>query len=244
MKSPDEWLTGSLLSQTAAFSQTVTGADPAAKVPTCPEWQLRDLVAHIGQAPRWAASILRNGPPDTLPDPREEDAGPPESWPDWLEAGARELVDAATVPDMEVWTFLGPGPARFWVRRILCDLAVHRFDAAYTVGLPCALPQDLAAETITEGLTLLRSPIPQLEGLRGTGQTIRLNPVERDLTGWLVTRAPDGVTWEPASTGGDLVITGRVQDLVLVLTGRIPAAAVDLHGDKDLLDHWLANATL
>ena len=51
-----------LTARTAAFAETVAGADPAAPVPTCPDWPLRVLVGHIGQAHRWSAGIVRSGP--------------------------------------------------------------------------------------------------------------------------------------------------------------------------------------
>ncbi|WP_399118448.1 maleylpyruvate isomerase N-terminal domain-containing protein [Streptomyces sp. KM273126] len=51
------------------------GTDWDAFVPTCPEWRLRVLVGHLGQAPRRAAGIVRGGPADGVPDPQE--AAPP-----------------------------------------------------------------------------------------------------------------------------------------------------------------------
>ncbi|KIF71110.1 hypothetical protein HY68_24945, partial [Streptomyces sp. AcH 505] len=50
-----------LREQTGAFAETIEGADPGARVPTCPEWRVRDLVGHIGQGHRWAAGIVRGG---------------------------------------------------------------------------------------------------------------------------------------------------------------------------------------
>src|SRR5262245_46939969 len=73
-----------LRDQTVVFAQVVKGAEPSLRVPTCPDWLLRDLVGHIGQAPRWAAGIVRTGEAAPVLDPRDEEPGPPEGWTDWL----------------------------------------------------------------------------------------------------------------------------------------------------------------
>ncbi len=42
-----------------------------ARVPTCPGWQVRDLLCHLGGVHRWAASHIANGRPEPYP-PAEE----------------------------------------------------------------------------------------------------------------------------------------------------------------------------
>lgn len=84
---PDRLVEG-LREQTAAFGRAVAGGDPEAKVPACPQWRLRDLVGHVGQATRWAAGLIRaastppplSHPADGLPDSgqaRAASASPP-----------------------------------------------------------------------------------------------------------------------------------------------------------------------
>ena len=60
-------LVEALHEHTAGFAKAVEGADPEARVPTCPEWPLRVLVGHIGQAHRWSAGNIRTGPSDANP---------------------------------------------------------------------------------------------------------------------------------------------------------------------------------
>ena len=54
----------------------------------------------------------------------------------WLRSGPRLLLDAvdATGPQTPVWTFLGPRPAAWWIRRRLHETLVHRADAALALG--------------------------------------------------------------------------------------------------------------
>ncbi|WP_020667360.1 maleylpyruvate isomerase family mycothiol-dependent enzyme [Amycolatopsis nigrescens] len=250
-------LTDGLREQTGAFAETVRGADPGLRVPTCPEWLLRDLVGHIGQAHRWAADRVRAGEAAPVPDPLEADSGDPARWPEWLRAGADELVDAvrqagaATGAATTVWTFLGPLPAAFWLRRMLHETSVHLVDAALTTHTAFAIAPDLAADAITEGLELLSAPgmtalKPGLVKLRGRGEKILLLPRETDQPGWLVTRTPGGPVWERGTTGGDVVVSGQVSDLLLIFTRRLAVGdgRIGITGDHALLDHWLANTAV
>jgi uncharacterized protein (TIGR03083 family) len=251
MGTPDiEWLAEGLRVQTGAFADAVDGADPDTCVPTCPQWLLRDLVAHIGQADRWAAGLVRTRAAAPIPDPRDADPGAPQEWSGWLRDGAAELVGAVQNADAEtmVWTFMGPRPAVFWLRRMLHDTSVHHADAALTVGTPFEITPDLAADAISEGLEMLSAPgaqtlKPALAELNGQGQTLQLRPEDRSRAGWLITRTPGGVTWDRSTADGDVVVTGAVADLLLVFTRRLPADdhRVKITGDRPLLDHWLTN---
>lgn len=243
-----ERLASGLLAQTAAFADAVDGTDWDAFVPTCPQWRLRVLVGHLGQAPRWAAGIVRGGPPGATPDPHE--ARPPQGWRAWLLTGASELVEAVrdAGPDAPVWTVAGPAPASFWLRQATHDTAVHAADAALLAGVPYALEPDLAADAVTQLLELLSSPVmatlkPAVAALRGAG-SIGLRAREDSIEGWVITRTPTGVSWRRGPGAADVTVTGPVQDLLLVLMRRLPPQRVAIDGERQLLDHWLAHSAL
>ncbi|MEV6646759.1 maleylpyruvate isomerase family mycothiol-dependent enzyme [Amycolatopsis sp. NPDC051371] len=237
-------LAEALHARTAAFAETVTGADPDARVPTCPDWPLRVLVGHIGQAHRWSADIVRSGP-SPVPDPVDADPGAPETWADWLRQGADDLaktvLDAGETP---VWTFFGEQPAKFWLRRMLHDTTIHHADAALATGTAFEVAPDLAADAIGEWLDMLANPVtaslrPDFAELCGTGQTLQLRP-DQD-RGWLITREPGGVRWTRETNTADVTLAGPVRDLLLVLTRRLPADRVTITGDRSLAEHWLAH---
>ncbi|MBN6033795.1 maleylpyruvate isomerase family mycothiol-dependent enzyme [Amycolatopsis sp. 195334CR] len=239
------WLTNALHHHTAAFTAAAEGGDPALVVPTCPEWRLRDLIGHIGQAHRWAAGMVRTGQPDAVPDPREAD--PPADWAGWLAEGATELADAVCTSDTVVPTLLGPGPAVFWLRRMLHDLVVHHADACLTTRRTTfEVAPDVATDAIDEALGLLSAPgaealKPALTELRGTGQKLLLR---NENTGWLITRTPDGIRYRHGVEAADVTVTGPVRDLLLLLTRRLPPARLAIEGDHALLDHWLTRSAL
>ncbi|WP_329518732.1 maleylpyruvate isomerase family mycothiol-dependent enzyme [Spirillospora sp. NBC_01491] len=245
-----ERLAEGLWEQSGLFADAVDGADPDGRVDTCPEWRIRDLVVHLGQAHRWAAGVARTGAPAPAPDPGAADPGGPDAWSGWLRAGAQELIEAVGDGGTVVWTFTGPRPSVFWLRRMLHDTSVHQGDAALALGTAFEIAPDLAADAITEGLELLTAPGAEaiksdLAELRGDGQTLQVLPADGP-EGWLITRTPGGPRWEHGSSGGDVVVAGPVAGLLLVLTRRLPAdgSGARVTGDRALLDHWLAHTAM
>ena len=107
-----------LVDENAHFAALAAAADPGTPVPTCPGWSLKQLFRHFGRGDRWAATIVRTGLPA---DPREvADGRPPEGGlVDWLQGGPQAILDAVAQagPDTPVWTFNGPRPASWWIRR-------------------------------------------------------------------------------------------------------------------------------
>lgn len=47
--------------ETERFADAVQARDPAATVPSCPEWTFRDLIAHVGSGHRYATEVISSG---------------------------------------------------------------------------------------------------------------------------------------------------------------------------------------
>lgn len=121
-----------LRSAMVAFVRYADRAGPAAPVPTCPDWTVRDLVAHQGMVHRWAAALVR-GERDVDPEAFEA-AGRADPDPlDWLAKGATELAEVLTAApaDLHAVVFLNdaPAPREFWARRQCHETTVHAVDA-------------------------------------------------------------------------------------------------------------------
>ncbi|MDQ1428362.1 MAG: hypothetical protein QOK39_1838, partial [Acidimicrobiaceae bacterium] len=124
-------------------------ANPEARVPTCPDWDLTGLLAHVGTVHHWVNHIVASratGPSNP------DDDGPPSMDPDavlaWYRQGLTDVVETlrGTDPDSDVWNWFdrGPAPARFWFRRMALETSVHRWDGENAVGEAHPLDVDLA----------------------------------------------------------------------------------------------------
>ena len=123
-----------------AFVRYADRAGLQAPVPTCPDWTVRDLVAHQGMVHRWAAALVR-GEADVDPDAFEA-AGRDCADPlEWLRDGVIVLAETLTraPADTTALVFLNdaPAPREFWARRQCHETTVHAVDAlSASLGRP------------------------------------------------------------------------------------------------------------
>jgi uncharacterized protein (TIGR03083 family) len=216
-------------------------ADPAAPVPTCPEWTLADLADHVGGFTAFWTHVLCDGtgrPKTPFPDrPAGPEAG------DWFAGLGRALVDElrAAAADTKVWTWAPDQSAGFVARRAAHELSVHRVDAQLASGPADAIDAAVAADGIDEILTMIsiveHMPSPTRRVGRGGGETLHLHGTDRD-DEWLLTMASDGLRVERRHAKGDLALRGAVSDLELLLYRRPPRGQVERFGDGAVLDTW------
>jgi uncharacterized protein (TIGR03083 family) len=244
-----------ITASTATLAGLIDGADLTLRVPSCPDWTLRELTIHLGRAHRWAGEMVRRrteapipfqeAPGGKLPDDPGEHAS-------WLRAGAEFLVGTIQAgEDSPVWTQLGPGRADYWARRMAHETAVHRADAQLAFGQRPAIDADVAADGVDEWLTLVaaRSAGPDEEKgpravLRG-GWSLHLHATDPGLDGsgeWTLSAGQDRLEVGRGHRKADTAVRGPASALLLLLTRRIPATgpALEIFGDPGLLDAWLA----
>jgi len=242
-----------ILSSTDIFARLVDGADLTKKVPTCPEWTLRQLATHLGRAQRWAAQIVVTRSAEMIPFREVPDGRLPDDparHADWLRAGAERLVTALRDGGSDpVWTSAGIRPASFWARRMAHETAVHRADAELAAGLRPTFAPDLAADAIDEWLGFLSGPAPEEQDRRlealPDGMVLHVHATDNQLGGdgeWMVRREGSQVLVEHGHGKGDAAVRGPAGSLLLVLVRRVPPddPQVEVLGDRALLDRWLA----
>ncbi|WP_037576891.1 maleylpyruvate isomerase N-terminal domain-containing protein [Phaeacidiphilus oryzae] len=244
---PHERYLDELGRQAEAFASTVAGADGGARVPSCPEWTLTELVGHAGGAVWWGGEIVRRRADPDLEPMRLEEPEPPKELPaaaEWLvaQAGRLSRESAEAGPDAPCWSWGDAQRTGFWARRMTHELLIHRLDAALAVGGAgpdgdgFEVAAELAADNIDEYLGALR-PIARwgfskrLAELPGEDRTVRL--VATDAAGgaaeagearaWALRRLPDGFTAGPAPADGpaDAILRAPVRSLMLLVNRRL-----------------------
>ncbi|MGW1162463.1 maleylpyruvate isomerase family mycothiol-dependent enzyme [Streptomyces sp. NPDC002513] len=222
----------------AAAEEAGTGA----KVPTCPEWLVRDLLRHTGMVHRWAAAFVAEGHTAYRPDGGLPDlAGA--ALLTWFREGHRHLVDTLShaAPDVRCWHFLpAPSPLAFWARRQAHETAVHRFDAeSARGGTPTAVGTDFALDGIDELLrglharakSRVRSERPRV---------LRVRATDADDAVWSVRLSEEPPVAEREEAGGaggtDCEVAGPAGQLYLSLWNRLPFPYVT--GDASVAALW------
>jgi uncharacterized protein (TIGR03083 family) len=239
-----------LTEQNRLLAELYRAADADTDVPTCPGWTLRKLATHVGRGDRWAATIVRERS-GTYVDVRTVAGGRPPSDQDgvaaWLGAGVEELLTAvaAVGADTPVWTFVGPRPAAWWVRRRLHEATVHRADAAFAVGDRYQLPAELAADGLSEWLDLVAArPVATGPAPLEPGATMHLHATEPDLGDageWFVRAEEDGVSWTHGHQKGQVAVRAGAVELLLAALRRTRAdgGPVEVIGDQAVWRKWL-----
>jgi uncharacterized protein (TIGR03083 family) len=236
-----------LVAENARFVEVVRTSDPAMPVPTCPGWTLTQLYRHVGRGHRWAAEMVRTHATQAL-NPRDVPNGRPpddlEGTLDWFVESAQEVLDAVdeTGADSPTWTFVGPRPAGWWVRRRLHEETVHRADAQLALGVLPDLHADLAADGLSEWLDLVALRRGAI--LLAEGTSLHLHAAEDELGPageWTVRAEPDGIAWEHGHEKATVGLRGPATALFLATVRRLPAddPHLEVHGDDTVWRAWL-----
>ncbi|OKI09966.1 hypothetical protein A6A06_04925 [Streptomyces sp. CB02923] len=240
-----------IVDQADLLRSTVKGTDPAAPVPSCPGWDLGQLIRHVNGAHRWVATIVgtRAAEPvsdelvNEMPKLTGED---PAALDALLAEGATRLSETLrdAGPDVAVWTVAPGGTPVFWARRMTHETALHRADAALAAGREYVLDADVARDALDEWMGFhaveeIAEDQPGVPSLLGPGRTLHFHATDADAE-WFVDLTGKAPVWRAAHEKAAVAVRGTVTDLVLFLYGR-PAVAggVETLGDRQLLDVWL-----
>lgn len=225
----------------AAFADAASSLDFGARVPSCPEWTVRDLLVHMGSHHRWVrGNIDRTQDQGMEPHAVHEAPSAKPAAIDWVHEGAESLARrlAELGPDQPCWTWVDDYPnTSFWSRRTANETAVHRWDMENAAGAPSAIDAAQAVDGIAEHLEIARrgflGPVPT-----GTGETIHLHAMDADGE-WLVRLDTDGMHVSSEHAKGDVAVRGPASDLLLVVLNRTSASTAEIFGDEQLLARWL-----
>ncbi|MFF7376904.1 maleylpyruvate isomerase family mycothiol-dependent enzyme [Streptomyces massasporeus] len=213
-------------------------AGTEAKVPTCPEWQVRDLLRHTGAVHHWAAAYVAEQLTERRPlvEPTDLDGAELIAW---YRDSHRRLVDTLTCasPDVECFAFLpAPSPLAFWARRQAHETAVHRVDAESARG---GAPTDVTPEFATDGIDELLRGFHARSRSRVRTSEPRVLRIRTEDTGavWTVRLSPEPpVTTRDESGEAECELSAQAGPLYLALWNRAPLPSAT--GDRALATLW------
>ncbi|WP_446209636.1 maleylpyruvate isomerase family mycothiol-dependent enzyme [Micromonospora sp. IBSANI012] len=251
----DRWC-AEIVQQSDLLRSHLDGADLTVAVPSCPGWNVGQLVRHLGGGQRWAAEIVRTRPSTPPSDSHFRDLSPyadedPAVVGPWLVEAAAELAGALrdAGPAARVWTPLGEGSPAFFARRFAHETLVHRADAALALDVDVAVPPEVAVDALDEWMELGALPqmfdfYPHRRELLGPGRTLHLHATDTPAelgAEWVVHLTGDLIAWRRAHEKAAVAVRGPLTNLLLLVYGRLPVdtAGVEVIGDAKLLDFWL-----
>ena len=221
----------------------------ATRVPSCPDWSVKDLAQHLGIIHRWAEHLVRVGANSYVSsDSLSVDTSHVNA--EWIRDGGTRLVATlrASDPDHEMWAWGQDQHVRFWSRRQLHETLVHRMDIDLAMGAEPHTKPRVAADGIDEFLVNLKSAkgfSPKVRELRGTGEVLHLTTTDTD-SHWSITLQPDGFELTDETSTPTASLRGPAADLLLVLYRRLPLASTRVTGTgrDDVIDFWIAHSAL
>lgn len=229
-----------------ALADAADKAGLDAEVPTCPDWQVRDLLGHLGQVHRWAASFVASGLTEAGDSALADVPGDVDLVP-WFRDGHAALVRTlSTAPvDVECWSFLpAPSPLAFWARRQAHETAIHRADAESALGTSPSYPAAFAVDGIDE---LLLGFYSRKGGRLVADPSVTIGVRATDASAddaWTVALNPDGRQISRGEAAGDCVLSGAASDLYLLLWNRRGLDGISVTGDAHAFDVWREKARI
>jgi len=215
-----------------------------ARVPGCPDWDVRTLVQHTGDVLyRWGTTAeerRRERGSIEVPDPPADE----EALLGWFAGIAQRTHDILrdADPTTPVWTWASRKDIGFIQRRMPQELSVHAWDArSAREQEPSPIPAVIAADGIDEYFdTFCAAYLDEGADPPADAGTLHLHQTDGDGE-WFVRYGPDGVSFSKEHAKGDTAVRAGASDLVLMLWRRIPTDSdvLEIHGDKSKLDGFL-----
>lgn len=227
--------------RSAVLRESVTGAPGLdARVPSCPDWSLRDLVEHLTRVHRFWAAAVAAGPSEHPPALAEADDTLSADLLTRSAAATQELVAAlrAEGPGKGCWTWWDrsgvPMTSDAVARHQVQEAAVHAFDAQLAAGTPQPVPAVVALDGIAEFIAVSHGtagPWPY--------ETARIGLHAAEGESWLLDLKPPGSPAPDSQPETVADLHGPASDLLLALHHRLPLDSVQIHGNRTTLENLL-----
>lgn len=244
--------------ESARFRDVLADCDPAAPVPSCPDWSAADLLWHLATVQRFWSAIVIDRP--TQPDESQEPQRPG-AYAELLTAFDHSSAALAQAlegvdPSEEAWTWSDDHTTGFILRRQAHEALIHRLDAELAAGVSSAVDANLAADGVAEMIDVMFGGCPPWGSWEPLPHYARLDCTDTGDELWAqfglfsgtdpdsgevisaeedfhLVEAPDDV--EP-----DVVIDGPAAALDAWLWHRGDDSELSIAGDRSILDRFRA----
>lgn len=249
--------------ESARFRAVLADCDPAARVPSCPDWDAADLLWHLTKVQRFWAGVVADRPAEPTEGEEAYEPGRPTTHSGLLEAfdvASAGLVDALTGvdPAAAAWTWAGPEDRTvgFILRRQAHEALIHRLDAELAAGVEAGVDARLAADGVAEVVGVMYGGCPPWGSWEPLPHHVRLDCTDTGDEVWAQLGLFSGTHPEtgevfsdeddchlvdpPAGVEPDVVIDGPAAALDAWLWHRGDDADLSVAGDREVLTRFRA----
>lgn len=216
-----------------------------ARVPSCPKWDVRELIRHIGGVHHWAAKQVGERRTGEISGKLVDIVG---GWPAddellaWAAHQHTTLVGTFEHADRSFpyWTwFSATTPFTMWTRRQAHETSIHRVDAELAAGSVSPFAPDFAADGVDELLLgMLGNRRKKLSV--SAPQKLHLHATDISRT-WTVIMSPKGFeTYTNQHADGDCRVVGSAAALYRTVWHR-NQDDIEVLGDASVLEAWWEN---
>lgn len=227
-----------LARETTRFADVLEGVAPDTRVPSCPDWNVDDLIWHLAEVQWFWAQVVGRRLVTTaqvraLTHP--ERPADRRQLRDLQHLSGRELhnVLAQTPPDTVCWSWAPEQTARFSRRRQAHEALIHRVDAELAAADRTPIDPALASDGVAELLTLMYGadqPVP------ADAPTVGVTAADTGDRWWVdVGGLEIGLGVRRDGPAPDAEISGSAADLDCYLWNR-PSGVITRSGDPSALD--------
>ncbi|WP_134322974.1 maleylpyruvate isomerase family mycothiol-dependent enzyme [Cumulibacter soli] len=227
----------SLDRSTASIAALASSMDTASHIPSCPNWNVRDLLEHLGGVHAWSRSVIAGGNPRD-PKPLLNGAEPVA----WYADQAAAMLEAmrAVDPQQSSWSFRPAEPvAAFWFRRQAHETEMHLLDLALAAGEVDAHSPALAADGVSETLDVM---VPRMNRDRRVAVAAPILFSATDTGGhWLIRPASEPAVVDytysegPAPEQAAVRVSATADALLTGMWRRTPYQGWEISGDVAVL---------
>jgi uncharacterized protein (TIGR03083 family) len=246
---------GAIARESDRFLVVLGDVDPAARVPSCPDWDAADLLWHLAEVQWFWATIVeeRRRDADGMSEPVR-----PSSYDDMHTFGREQAARLAQVladadPATPVYMWAPDKTAGYIGRRQAHEALIHRLDAELTADSVTPMDPALASDGVLEALEVMHGLVPPWGTFAPGGDRVCVECSDTGLTvpvrlGWFTGTDPDdGAEYDEAAlvvqrSPGEpsATVTGTADDLDAWLWRRRPASALRVTGDQAAFDRLTA----
>lgn len=244
--------------ESARFRDVLAACDPAARVPSCPDWSAADLLWHLCTVQHWWEAMISNRPqsPDEMGYTEPERPGTYDALLAAYDDTHTRFVAAVEAADPTEPAYSWSGdPANhtvgFTYRRQAHEALIHRLDAELVAGHVTPLDTALAADGVDEALDWMYGNLPDWGSFDPLPQHVEFRITDAGTSVWtqlgrFAGTAPDGRVYADENdlhvvpdpgTAADVVVSGPAGALDAWLWHRRDKSGIDVTGDSAAWDH-------